>query len=273
MIITSRSNETFRRIRKLSNRSEREERGVAFVEGVRIVAEAIQLGAGIADIVVAPNLLKSPFAYDLIRKQAAAGVPVVELSGDLFRNLSVRDRPQGFGAVIEQRWERLDAITPGERDELCWVILEAVQDPGNLGTILRTSEAAGGAGVILLGSATDPYDPGAIRASMGAIFSQRLARTNRSDLASWAERHSLRIIGALPDAPQDYQAVDYQSEDGAPPAILMGSERQGLSSELQALCDEQVHIPMVGRADSLNLSVATALMLYEAFNQRRRGKL
>lgn len=272
MPITSRANETFRRIRKLGNRAEREARGVAFVEGVRIVAEAIQLGAGIAEIVYAPDLLTSQFAQDLIRKQSAVGVPVIELSSELFRSLSVRDRPQGFGAVIEQRWERLDTIVPGERQELCWVILEAVQDPGNLGTILRTSEAAGGAGVILLGQATDPYDPGAIRASMGAIFSQRLARTSQTALMNWSGRYNLRIIGALPDANQDYQAVRYQS-DGAPLAILMGSERQGLSAELQGLCDEQVKIPMVGRADSLNLAVATALMLYEAFNQRRHAPL
>ena len=135
----------------------------------------------------------------------------------------------------------------------------------SLAAILRTCDAVGGAGVILLGSTTDPYDPAAVRASMGAIFSQRLARTSFAELTAWCGRHSVAVVGTSPSAPLDYQAVAYQS----PLVLLMGSEPRGLSSEQQALCDLTVNIPMVGHSDSLNLAVATGIMLYEVFNQRR----
>ena len=149
--------------------------------------------------------------------------------------------------------------------ELCWIALDAAQDPGNLGTILRTGDAVGAAGVILLGHAADPYDPAALRASMGAVFSQRLVRANFEDLVRWKERNGAALIGTSDAAPTDYQAVRYPR----PAILLMGSEREGLSQEQQAACDHLARIPMVGHSDSLNLAVATAVMLYEIFNQRR----
>jgi len=145
------------------------------------------------------------------------------------------------------------------------VALDAAQDPGNIGTIMRTGDAFGSAGLILLGNCADPYDLTALRASMGAIFSQRLAKTSFADFADWKQRFNYYVTGTSRAAARDYRKVFYRF----PMVLLMGSERVGLSSEQQALCDQMVSIPMVGRSDSLNLAIATGIVLYEVFYQAR----
>ncbi|HET7035060.1 MAG TPA: RNA methyltransferase [Thermomicrobiaceae bacterium] len=263
MTITSRSNATIKAIRKLRLRGERERAGCFFVEGVRQVAEAVQLGAPLDELIVAPELLRSPFARELVADATERGVPVLEVSPEVFRSLSLKEHPQGLAAVVRQRWAALDEIAP--RAGLCWLALEAVADPGNLGTILRTAEAVGAGGVILLGPSTDPYDPTAVRASTGAVFSQPLVRATLAAFAAWAGRHGLQVAGASPAAALDYAGAPYQR----PLVLLLGSERQGLSPDGLAICDLLVRIPMAGRSDSLNLAVATGIVLYEIFNQAR----
>lgn len=283
-MISSLSNPQVKQLRALRQRKERAATGLFFVEGIRLVAEAVQLGAPIEALVVAPELLKSEFGQELVARRRASGLAVLEVTPDVFASLSGKEGPQGLGAVVRQRWERLwdDDREPLRSDvplagggqpsssadrppPVLWVALDSVADPGNLGTILRTCDAVGATGVILLGEATDPHDPAAVRASMGAIFAQRLVRADAAELGPWAHRRGLRIVGTSDAAATDYQAVDYR----VPLALLMGSERQGLSGELLALCDAVVRIPMAGRSDSLNLAVATGVMLYEIFNQRR----
>lgn len=264
-MITSPNNPAVKQIRALRQRKMRAETGLFFIEGIRLIGEAVQTGAAITTLVVAPELLTSPFAQELVRTQARNGVNCLEVTAQVFQSLSAREGPQGLAAVVRQRWEDLAQIRLGS--ELAWVALDAVQDPGNLGTILRTGDAVGCAGVILLDQTTDPYDPAALRASMGAIFAQRLARASFATFADWKRRHGYVVVGAAGAAPRDYQAVAY-----APPLVLlMGSEREGLSAEQQTICDLTVSLPMVGRSDSLNLAVATGVLLYEVFNQRRRA--
>lgn len=264
-MITSQSNPKIKQIRSLRRRREREQTGLFFVEGIRIVAEAVQQGAHVEELVVAPALLRSDFALRLVESRKQAGVPCLEVSSEVFESISLKEGPQGLGAVVRQRWETLEMVRPD--GELCWVALDGVQDPGNLGTILRTGDAVGAAGVILVGDTTDPYDPGAVRASVGAIFSQRLVRASLDELAAWKLAHQVVMVGTSGAAPTDYQAVSY-----APPLVLlMGGEQRGLSQRQQALCDLMVSIPMVGRSDSLNLAVATAVVLYEMLSQRRVG--
>ena len=197
-----------------------------------------------------------------MRQQEQQGIATLEVSADVFKSLSAKDGPQGLGAVVQQRWESLDSIQGGEG--LCWVALDAAQDPGNIGTILRTSDAVGCAGLILLGQCADPYDPGALRASMGAIFSQRLVKTSFTKFAQWKREHKLTVIGTSDKGSVNYRTPTY----AGPLVLLMGSEREGLSSEQQAACDTMVHIPMVGRSDSLNLAVATGVVLYEILDQK-----
>lgn len=261
MIISSTTNARIKQIRSLSHRRERERTGLFFIEGIRIVSEAIQMGAEIDTLISAPDLLKSQFAVELLSKARNQGIPCLEVTPEVFKTLSVKEGPQGLGAVVHQRWERLDAVRLG--NELCWVALDSAQDPGNIGTILRTSDAVGSRGLILLGNCADPYDPSALRASMGALFSQGLAKASFSEFVHWKRQHSYTVVGTSGAATLDYRQASYTS----PLVLLMGSEREGLSTEQQALCDSMVRIPMVGRSDSLNLAVATGVVLYEIFYQ------
>lgn len=262
MRITSSSNPRIKEIRALRQRKERAQSGLAFIEGIRIVADALHHPGTVRALIVAPDLLTSTYAQELV--QQAADVESIEVSAEVFQSLSLKDGPQGIGAVIHQRWESLDAVRL-TKNGFCWVALDAVQDPGNLGTILRTCDAVGCTGVMLLGHSTDPYDPTALRGSMGAVFSQRLVRASYDSFVTWKERHDYMIVGTSDAATDDYTKAPYRF----PLVLLMGSERQGLAPALQDACDLTVSIPMVGQSDSLNLAVATGVMLYELFNRRR----
>ena len=264
MRITSTSNPRIKEIRALRQRKERAESGLAFIEGIRIVADALRHPGTVESLIVAPDLLTSSYAQELLQEQQAAGIPCLEVSAEVFQSLSLKDGPQGIGAVIHQRWESLDAVKL-TRNDFCWVALDAVQDPGNLGTILRTCDAVGCTGIILLGHSTDPYDPTALRGSMGAVFSQRLVRASYDSFVTWKQQHDYMIAGTSDAATDDYTKAPYRF----PLVLLMGSERQGLAPALQDACDLTVSIPMVGQSDSLNLAVATGVMLYELFNRRR----
>lgn len=221
--------------------------------------------AEIETLVIAPDLLTSPFGNDLIRNAKDESIPILEIYPDVFKEISVKDGPQGIGAVVRQQWEQLDSITPRRGD--IWVALDSVADPGNLGTILRTNDAVGGKGVILLDHSTDPYDAGAWRASMGAIFSQRLVRASLGEFATWKKRKTIPVVGTSGTGPENYRMYTYPD----PLVLLMGSERQGLLEAHLWLCDAVVSIPMSGRSDSLNLAVATGVVLYEIYQQCHRS--
>jgi TrmH family RNA methyltransferase len=226
----------------------------------------VQHRATLDALVVCHRLLTSPAAQRLVRQQRHLGVPILDVSPSVLLELTAVDDPQGIGAVVRQRWERLEQITPG--DELCWLGLQTVRSAGNLGTILRTAAAVGSAGLFVLGNQVDPYDPAAVRATMGSLYAQQLVRTTPDALDEWKRRHHCLLVGTSPTAPTDYQARAYH----APTILLMGEERKGLPSDLMARCDDVVRIPMVDDSDSLNLGVATGVMLYELFNQRRHAR-
>jgi TrmH family RNA methyltransferase len=253
------------RIFRLRDRSARDASGLFFAEGVRFVHRAARTGADIRTVVVSPDTLVSPTGRALVRDFGRSGTPCVRVTPEVFRSLSILDCPQGLGAVVRQRWTRLARARPA--DGLCWVALHKVQNPGNLGMILRTCEAVGAAGLLLVGPDVDPFDPVTVRATMGSIFSLRLVRTNHFKFHQWAGRHRCLVVGTSPHGGADYDRVRYR-----PPTVLfMGSERKGLTEDEEDLCDTMVRIPMVGRVDSLNLAVATSVMLYEVFRRRKRG--
>jgi TrmH family RNA methyltransferase len=260
-VITSSANPTIKAIRALRQRKEREGRGLCFVEGIRQVAEALACDAPVEQLIVAPELLTSAFAHELLARERAAGAPVLEVSREVFAGLSQKDGPQGLAAVLRQRWARLADVRldapPG------WVALLEPADPGNLGAIVRTADAVGAAGLMLVGPSADPYDPAALRASMGAAFAVPLLRCSWEEFAAWKAASGAYLLGAADSAPAHFQAIAHPQ----PLVLLMGSERHGLSVEQQALCDQLVRIPMRGRADSLNLAVATGVMLYELLRQ------
>lgn len=260
-MIASRHNPAVRQVRALTHKRARDQTGLFLVEGIRLVAQALAVGAPVQELIIAPELLTSEFARELVVRSQATGIPCLDVSPDAFMSLSVREHAQGLAAVVRQRWARLAEILPAQ--DARWVALWEPQDPGNLGTILRTSDAVGAAGVILLGASTDPHDPTAVRASMGAIFSQRLVRATFAEFMRWASERGCAVVGAAGVGAIDYRAYRY----AAPFALLMGSEQHGLTSEQQAACTAVVRIPMVGESDSLNLAVATSVILYEAFHQ------
>jgi TrmH family RNA methyltransferase len=260
-LITSVNNNTIKRIRALRQRRERLEQGRFLVEGIRIVAEAVQTGADVEYLVVAPELLISEFAQQLVRD---AAVPQLQVSSQVFARLSSKDGPQGLAAVIKQHWESLNQLVP-QAGEL-WVALDAPQDPGNLGTIMRTADAVGAAGLILIGNSADPFDPGAVRASMGSLFALRLVQTDISSFLRWTAQTQIPVVGTAGAAAVHYRQVDYH----LPLVLLSGSERQGLPEQLMNACQHLVSIPMVGRCDSLNLAVATSIVLYEIYEQVNR---
>lgn len=262
-MITSFSNPQVKWVRRLRERKMRQHENLFYLEGLRVVTEAFEQSAAVEMLVVSFDLLTSERGRELVERERRKGVPLLEVSAPVFKSFALRDGPQGIAAVARQNWALLDEIHPKEND--LWVALQAVQDPGNLGTVLRSSDAAGGRGVILLDQSTDPYDPTAIRASMGAVFSQQMIRSGYQDFSAWKRSTGAPLIGASGMAATDYHSLSY------PPSLvlLMGSERQGLPEDYLALCDDLVCIPMVGRSDSLNLAAATSIILYEVFNQRR----
>ncbi len=262
-MITSFSNPKVKFLRKLEQKKYRQETGIFLIEGLRIVGEAVQIKAPIQYLVTAPDLLTSQFGIDIINQAAERKIDVIEVSAEIFQKLAHKDGPQGIAAVVQQTWATLEQeiVKP---DDL-WVVLDEIADPGNLGTILRTADAVGACGIILTGHATDPYDPTAVKASMGAVFTLHLIQSTWDQVCQWCKINLVNLVGTSDSADKDYQGVKYTR----PLALLMGSERHGLSSEVQAACDLMVRIPMAGRSDSLNLAVATGIMLYEIFNQFR----
>lgn len=262
-MITSLTNQSIKTIRGLREKKGRNATGLFLIEGLRIVAEALELSDKVETVIISPDLLTSDFGKTLVSDQAKRGMDILEVSEDVFKSISGKDGPQGLAAVVRQCWSDLQSIQykPGD----LWVALDSVADPGNLGTILRTLDAVGGSGVILLDNSTDPYDPTALRASMGAVFSNQFVRSSFSDFAEWAFETGFPVIGTSDKAELDYHSIDYPD----PIIILMGSERRGLNQPAMDLCKAMVKIPMVGRSDSLNLAVATGVVLYEIFNQRR----
>ena len=266
MKITSSSNPRIKWLRKLRERKFRQESGCFYAEGLRLMVEASRQGAKIETLIVSPELLTSAIGLELVEEQRRQGTEVIEVTADIFQSFALKDAPVGLAGVNRQQWLSLEEVDPGADDT--WVALDEVADPGNLGTILRTHDAVGGKGVILLGHATDPYDPSAARASMGALFSQKLVKASFEEFSAWKQRLNIPLVGTSDSARVDYQEIHYPS----PLVLLMGSERQGLAEQHILLCDTVVRIPLVGTSDSLNLAVAAAVMLYEIFNQRRKTK-
>jgi TrmH family RNA methyltransferase len=255
--ISSPGNARIKAIRALRSRKSRDETGLFWIEGLKAVGEAVEMDAPVQTLVVAHDLVKGQFALDLLDEVRDRHVDLLEVTPAVFESLAGREHPQGIGGVVHQRWTALDAIDFAAG--LCWVALDRVADPGNLGTIMRTADAVGAAGLILLGDTTDPHDPAAARAAMGALFNLRLVRASNVEFLAWLPSASVHLVGS-----SDRGAVHYRNASYPRPRILlMGSERHGLPDDLLHACETVVRLPMLGRSDSLNLAVATGILLYE----------
>ena len=255
--LTNPRNPHVKQVRKLSQRKVRDETGLFVVEGIRHVGEAVQAGAEVQYLCYAPDLLESQFAYELIEQQAARGVYCYGLASDVFKSLAEKENPQGLLAVVRQPRATLETLTP---DSFSWgVALVAPQDPGNIGTILRTLDGVGAGGLLLLDGGADPYHPNSVRASMGALFWKPIASASFAEFAPWAHKHGYHLYGMSAHGSVDYRTVVYNR----PMILLLGSEQKGLSPEQIAACEQVVCLPMQGRVTSLNLAVAAGVMLYQ----------
>ncbi len=256
-MITSSANAHIKEVRKLREKKYRQESGLFFAEGLRIVTEAVNRRAEIVELIVAPDLIKSQKILQMIEQYGREGKNVIEVSSEVFSSLSRKDGPQGVGLIAVQNWVELESVTINGGE--IWIGLDSIADPGNLGTILRTGDAAGAKGVILLDNCVDPFDPTTLRASMGAIFTQKVVKSTSDTFIQWINENKYDCIGTSDDATDYYHTFNYPEKL----VLLMGSERMGLQKSLKDVCSSIVAIPMAGGCDSLNLAVATALVLYE----------
>lgn len=261
--LTSRDNPKIKQIRALRQRKQREAADLFLVEGIRHVGEAAAASeAGgnhptLEYICYAPELLTSSFAQELIRQETEKGIPCFSLPADLFASLAEKENPQGIIAVVRQARQDLADLSP---ENFPWAVaLVAPQDPGNIGAILRTLDAVGASGLILVDSSVDPYHPSSVRASMGAIFWRPVVQAAFAEFKLWTRQSSYSIYGTSAHGTTDYLAV---SEYRLPLVLLMGSEREGLSQQQAEACDLLLRLPMRGQVSSLNLAVATGIMLY-----------
>jgi TrmH family RNA methyltransferase len=256
--VTSLSNPTVKAVRALHLRKERDETGLFVAEGLKAVIEGLETGHTPAILMHGPDAAGHAPAKRAIQATLAANGEVIEVTHDILAKVSRRDNPQAVVGVFRQVFRPLSALEPQAAP--CWVALHRVRDPGNLGTIIRTADAAGCGGVILVGECCDPYSVEAVRATMGSIFAVPLYQASEAEFAAWRNAWPGSVVGTLLSAEVDHREADY----ARPALILMGNEQQGLPPDMAALCDVNVKIPMRGRADSLNLSVATGIMIYAA---------
>jgi TrmH family RNA methyltransferase len=256
--ITSLTNPTVKAVRALHLRKAREETGQFVAEGLKFAIEAIEQGFAPQILMHGREAASHPLLERAAQATRTARGEVIEVTQDILAKVSRRENPQAVVAVFRQRFAALEAVKPEAAP--VWAALHRVRDPGNLGTIIRTVDAVGGGGVILVGECCDPYSVEAVRATMGSIFAVSIAKAEEAAFAAWRRTWPGSVVGALLSATTDYRAADYR----APAMILLGNEQQGLPPEMAALCDVNVKIPMRGRADSLNLSVAAGVMLYAA---------
>lgn len=256
--VTSLSNPTVKAVRALHMRKERDETGLFVAEGLKNVTEGVDTGHAPRVLMYGPEAAKHPLLRRAVEATQAARGEVIEVTEDILAKVSRRDNPQAVVGVFPQVFQALDALDPGAAT--CSVALHRVRDPGNLGTIVRTADAAGCGAVILVGECCDPYSVEAVRATMGSIFAVPLVKATEAEFATWRAGWPGSVVGTLLSAEVDHRQAEYRH----PVLVLMGNEQQGLTPELAALCDVNVKIPMRGRADSLNLSVATGVMIYAA---------
>ncbi|MBY5396078.1 RNA methyltransferase [Rhizobium leguminosarum] len=257
--VTSLANPIIKDIKALTNKKSREESGTFLAEGLKLVIDAIELGWAIRTLVYAKAAKGKPLVEQMAAKTVASGGLVLEVSEKVIASITRRDNPQMVVGIFEQRWTPLKGIRLCEGET--WVALDRVRDPGNLGTIIRTADAAGASGIILLGETTDPFSLETVRATMGSVFAVPVARATPEEFIAWRKSAGVSVVATHLAGAVDYRTIDYRKK---PVVLLMGNEQSGLPEQLAREADALARIPQQGRADSLNLAVATAVMLFEA---------
>lgn len=262
--VTSLANPLVKDIKALALKKFRDSQNAFMAEGLKLIIDALDLGWQIRTLVFAKAGRGNQAVEKVAARTVAAGGMVLEVSEKVLSAITRRDNPQMVVGVFSQKYMTLKDVRPKNGD--VWVALDRVRDPGNLGTVLRTVDAVGAKGVILIGDTTDPFSLETVRATMGSVFAVPVARATQDAFLSWRKGFPGLVVGTHLKGAVDYRSVDFSNR---PVLLLMGNEQQGLPDDLAASCDRLLRIPQAGRADSLNLAVATGVMLFEI----RRGAL
>lgn len=256
--VTSLSNPLVKDIKALALKKFRDQNNAFMAEGLKLVIDALDLGWEIRTLIFAKAGRGNAAVEKVAARTVAAGGDVLEVSEKVLSSITRRDNPQMVVGVFTQRLVPLKDIRPGKGD--VWVALDRVRDPGNLGTVIRTVDAVGAKGVILVGDTTDPFSLETVRATMGSIFAVPVAKTSVEAFLAWRKGFPGLVAGTHLKGAVDYRSVDFSDK---PVLLMMGNEQQGLPDDLAQSCDRLLRIPQAGRADSLNLAVATGVMLFE----------
>jgi TrmH family RNA methyltransferase len=254
--VTAFSNSTVKLLRSLRDKKARRAEGLFLAEGLRILAEARDSGQLPEIVAFSPDGAKHPLAAEIIAATEAAGGDAIETTPDILSKMSGKDNPQMLLGAYRQPEMGIDRI-----DRLAaplWIVAQALRDPGNIGTILRTGDAVGAGGLILIDDSADPFSVEAVRASMGAVFTQAIATARWPEFIAWVRSGGGQLVGTSLKTKDNYLEAKYLQ----PCFLLIGNEQQGLPADYEAECDLLVKIPMAGRADSLNAAVATAVMAF-----------
>ncbi|TPM52682.1 RNA methyltransferase [Mesorhizobium sp. B2-2-3] len=262
--VTSLANPLVKDIKALALKKFRDQQNAFMAEGLKLVIDALDLGWQIRTLVFAKDGRGNAAVEKVAARTVAAGGTVLEVSEKVLVAITRRDNPQMVIGVFSQKFLALKDIRADNGD--VWVALDRVRDPGNLGTVIRTVDAVGAKGVILVGDTTDPFSVETVRATMGSIFAVPVAKATTDAFLAWRGGFSGLVAGTHLKGAVDYRSVDFSR---GPVLLMMGNEQQGLPESLAASCDRLLRIPQAGRADSLNLAVATGVMLFEI----RRGAL
>jgi len=264
--ITSRQNDRIKLAAKLRDRSGRDEAGLLLVEGYREVRRALDNGIRPLSLYFCPELFQGSNEPALISLCGERGADLMECTEPVFRKLAYRDRPDGLILIVPKLERRLEHLTLPP-DPLV-LVAEHLEKPGNLGTLLRSADAAGVHGVIVCDRCTDIHNPNVVRSSIGTLFSLPVVEAESAEAIHWLKQKGLRVAAATPHANVDYTDVDLTG----PLAIVVGSEQLGLSSQWMDPAGLQLRIPMRGQCDSLNVAAAATILLFEAVRQRRLKK-
>lgn len=256
--ITGFSNPTVKFLRSLREKKHRRREGKFLAEGLRLLTDARACGILPEQLVMASGRPPHPLLDELERAVVASGGEVIEMDEDILAKVTGKDNPQAVAGVFAEFDTRLAGID--RHAAPIWLVAQALRDPGNLGTMLRTGDAMGAGGLILIDDCADPFSVEAVRASMGAVFTQRIGTARWDEFIPWLRSGPGQLVAASLRDPTDYRQAAY----AAPCFLLIGNESQGLPETYEAECDLRVTIPMRGRADSLNAAVAGAVLAYEA---------
>ncbi len=255
--ITGFSNETVKAIRSLREKKHRKSTGRFLAEGLRLLTDARESGHLPETLVLSDARDPHPLLVKLESAVEAAGGEVIETTPDILAKITGKDNPQAVAGVYAEFDTSLADIDRARAD--IWLVAQALRDPGNLGTMLRTGDAIGAGGLILIDDCADPFSVEAVRASMGAVFTQKIAQARWEEFLPWLRSGPAQLVAASLRDAQPYRDAPY----AAPCFVLVGNESRGLPEEYEMACDLRVTMPMKGRADSLNAAVAAAVLGYE----------